>query len=74
MGFDDFSGSGAVHLFSGVVSLVACYAIGPRIGRFDSNGKPLDMPGHSLPMTALGGFILIVGFLAFNGGANVSTK
>ena len=29
------------------------------------------MPGHSVPLAGLGGFILIFGFLAFNGGSQV---
>ncbi len=67
----DFAGSGVVHMLSGLVSLVACWHMGPRLGRFDSQGKPLDIAGHSVPMAALGGFILLFGFLAFNGGSQV---
>ena len=44
------------------------------MGRFDNNGKVIDMPGHSVPMAALGGFILLFGFLAFNGGSQVGQK
>ncbi len=39
--------------------------------RFDSQGRPRDIAGHSVPMAALGGFILLFGFLAFNGGSRV---
>ena len=41
--------------------------MGPRIGRFDSGGRPVSMPGHSVPLAALGAFILVFGFLASNG-------
>jgi len=41
--------------------------MGPRIGRFDKHGKTVPMPGHSVPLSALGGFILIFGFFACNG-------
>ncbi len=42
--------------------------VGPRIGRFASDtGAPIAMPGHSVPLSALGGFILIFGFFACNG-------
>ena len=37
------------------------------------NGKPVNIPGHSVPLAGLGGFILVFGFLAFNGGSQVST-
>ena len=71
--YADFAGSGVVHVFGAVCALVGCYFIGPRNGKFteDGKGKPIDMPGHSVPLSALGGFILLFGFLAFNGGSQV---
>ena len=39
--------------------------------RFKDDGKVNDIPGHSVPLAGLGGFILIFGFLAFNGGSQV---
>ena len=41
--------------------------MGPRIGRFDRKGQPVSMPGHSVPLSALGGLILVFGFFACNG-------
>ncbi|KAH7694139.1 Protein AMT-4, partial [Aphelenchoides avenae] len=67
--YTDFAGSGMVHVCGGSVSLVAASIIGPRVERFDKNGKANDIPGHSVPFTALGGLILMFGFLAFNGGS-----
>ena len=71
IGYDDFAGSGVVHLLGATCALVACAFIGPRKGRFTNQGDPIDMPGHSVPLAALGGFILLFGFLAFNGGSQV---
>jgi Amt family ammonium transporter len=51
------------------VSLVATALMGARKGRFDERGRPQDIVGHSVPMAAMGGFILLFGFLAFNGGS-----
>ena len=56
----------------GVCALIACAFVGPRLGRFTKQNKPLGMPGHSVPLAGLGGFILLFGFLAFNGGSQVS--
>ena len=50
-----------------VCALVGCVLMGPRIGRFDKKGNPVPMPGHSVPLSALGGLILIFGFFACNG-------
>lgn len=67
--FKDFAGSAIVHITGGSAAFVGAVLLGPRIGRFDENGRPVHHPGHSVPITALGAFILFVGFLAFNGGS-----
>eukprot|EP00127_Corallochytrium_limacisporum_P006295 Clim_evm6s225 gene=Clim_evmTU6s225 len=72
IGFQDYAGSTMVHCVGGMAGLVGSYIIGPRIGRFDEAGRPLPMPGHSTVLAALGGFILWFGFLAFNGGSELT--
>jgi len=52
--------------------LTGCVLMGPRIGRFDRAGRLVTMPGHSVPLSALGGFILMFGFFACNGAKQVS--
>ena len=66
-GYIDFAGSGVVHHLGGVCGFVGAVFLGPRIGRFDAKGKPVDIPGHFIPLAALGAFILLFGFFAFNG-------
>lgn len=70
--FRDFAGSGVVHLLGATCSLIGCYIIGPRTLRFSKDGELNNVPGHSVPLAGLGGFILIFGFLAFNGGSQGS--
>ncbi|XP_023339891.1 putative ammonium transporter 1 [Eurytemora carolleeae] len=65
-GFLDFGGSGVVHLVGSSCSLVACAFIGRRRGRFNKQGQVLEMLGHSVPLSALGGFILILGFIGLS--------
>ncbi len=65
----DFAGSGVVHAMGGVAAFWGAKALGPRIGKFDVNGKPRAIPGHHLPMAFLGTFILLVGWMGFNGGS-----
>jgi len=74
MGYQDFAGSGVVHLVGGVCALVACIMVGPRQGRFAPDFGPMEMPGHSVPLAALGGFILFFGFVAFNGGSQLTVS
>ena len=72
LGYKDFGGSGVVHVLAGTCAIIGCYFMGPRKGRFTADGKPGEnIQGHSVPLTALGGYILIFGFLAFNGGSQV---
>ncbi|KJH41748.1 ammonium transporter [Dictyocaulus viviparus] len=67
----DLAGAGVVHLCGGTISFAAAYIIGPRIGRFPkiNEEESPEIKGHSVPFAALGGFILMFGFLAFNGGS-----
>ena len=65
----DFAGSGVVHAMGGVAAFWGARALGPRIGKFDKDGKPRAIPGHHLPMAILGTFILLVGWMGFNGGS-----
>ncbi|XP_060080863.1 putative ammonium transporter 1 [Ylistrum balloti] len=66
--YNDFAGSGVVHMLGGIAAFTGAWMMGPRIGRFDKEtGMPQDIKGHSVPLSALGGFILLFGFFAFNG-------
>ncbi len=72
LGFHDFAGSTAVHMVGGVSALVGAKILGPRIGKYDKNGKSKAIPGHSLTLGALGVFILWFCWFGFNGGSTVS--
>lgn len=68
-GFIDFAGSSVVHSVGGWLALAGVLVLGPRIGRFDANGKPQEIHGHNLSLAALGVFILFFGWFGFNGGS-----
>lgn len=72
MGFIDFAGSTVVHSVGGWCALAAVMVLGPRLGRFDGQGKQRELPGHNLNYVALGGFILWFGWFGFNGGSTTS--
>ena len=72
LGFHDFAGSTAVHMVGGVAALIGAKILGPRIGKYDKNGKAKAIPGHSLTLGALGVFILWFGWFGFNPGSTVS--
>lgn len=72
-GFHDFAGSCAIHMVGGICALIGAAILGPRIGKFSKRtGKPHAIPGHNLPLGALGVFILWFGWYGFNGAAATS--
>ena len=74
MGFHDFAGSCAVHMVGGCAALVGAIVLGPRIGKYTKEGKPVAIPGHNLTMAALGVFILWFCWFGFNGGSTVAME
>lgn len=77
LGFHDFAGSCAIHMVGGISALIGAALLGPRIGKFIRNekGKVVGVkafPGHSIPLGALGCFILWFGWYGFNGAACTS--
>ena len=56
----------------GIIALAGAMVIGPRIGKFDAQGRPKAMPGHSVPMVVAGTFILAFGWFGFNPGSTLA--
>jgi len=70
LGFVDFAGSCVIHMAGGISALIGAAILGPRIGKFSKRtGKPHAIPGHNLPIGALGCFILWFAWYGFNGAA-----
>ena len=79
LGFHDYAGSTAIHMVGGISALIGAIFLGPRIGKYVRNkeGKVTKVnaiPGHSIPLGALGAFILWFGWYGFNGAAATSTS
>lgn len=74
LGFIDFAGSTVVHSVGGWAALAGAIVLGPRIGKFDKDGKPKAIPGHNLVLTALGTFILWFGWFGFNPGSTTAAN
>ncbi|MCF0198547.1 MAG: ammonium transporter [Bacteroidaceae bacterium] len=66
LGFHDFAGSTVVHLCGGALALAGAIVLGPRIGKYDKNGKSRAIPGHNLVLCSLGVFCLWLGWFGFN--------
>ncbi len=74
LGFIDFAGSTVVHSVGGWAALAGAMALGPRIGKYSKAGKPLPIPGHNIPLAALGVFILWFGWYGFNPGSTTAAS
>lgn len=72
MGFQDFAGSVVVHAVGGFAGLAGAIVLGPRLGRFTSDGKSVPLPGHNIAFAALGVFILWIGWYGFNPGSQLT--
>ncbi|WP_047982381.1 ammonium transporter [Ornithinibacillus contaminans] len=71
LGFSDFAGSTVVHLTGAVGALMVVLILGPRLGKY--SGKKVNViPGHNIPLGALGVFILWLGWFGFNGGSSLA--
>jgi len=67
----DFAGDAIVHMVGGFAGLAGAVIVGPRIGRFDADGRVVPMPGHSATLATLGTFILWFGWYGFNPGSTL---
>ncbi|QDT31480.1 ammonium transporter [Thalassoglobus polymorphus] len=72
MGFLDFAGSTVVHSIGGWAALAGAIVIGPRKGKFNKEGQVTPIPGHNIPLAALGVFILWLGWFGFNPGSTTA--
>jgi Amt family ammonium transporter len=70
--YSDFAGSGIVHMCGGLAAMMGAIFLGPRIGKYDANGRPRAIPGHNIPFAILGVFILWLGWFGFNPGSELA--
>jgi ammonium transporter, Amt family len=73
-GYADFAGSGVVHSVGGLCALAMAIIVGPRIGKFDREGRPHAMPGHDMVLVLTGCFILAFGWFGFNPGSTLGAS
>jgi len=70
-GFQDFAGSGVVHMCGAAAALAGVLLLGARRGKYGADGSVRPMPGANMPLATLGTFILWMGWFGFNGGSQL---
>ena len=71
-GFIDFAGSTVVHSVGAWAGLAGVIVLGARVGKFNTDGTPNTIQGHSMVMSAAGALFLFVGWIGFNGGSTTA--
>jgi len=71
LGFQDFAGSGVVHMCGAAAALAAVIVLGARKGKYGKDGSINAIPGANMPLATLGTFILWMGWFGFNGGSEL---
>ncbi len=74
LGMQDFAGSTVVHLSGAMAALAGTLLLGPRLGKYDDEGRPVTIPGHNMPLAVLGVLILWVGWYGFNPGSTMAAS
>jgi len=74
MGYSDYAGSGTVHLCGAAAALAVVHVLGPRKGKYNSDGSSNVIAGSNIPMAALGVWILWLGWFGFNGGSELKVS
>ncbi|MFP4415698.1 MAG: ammonium transporter [Chitinispirillaceae bacterium] len=72
LGFIDFAGSTVVHSVGGWCALAGAIVLGARVGKYGPDGRSRAIPGHNIPLAALGVFILWFGWFGFNPGSTTT--
>jgi Amt family ammonium transporter len=73
-GYCDFAGSGVVHAVGGLSALAVVMTLGPRLGKYNRNGKPNAIIGHDIVLVLTGCFILAFGWFGFNPGSTLGAS
>jgi Amt family ammonium transporter len=74
VGMQDFAGSTAVHLIGATGAFAVLLLLGPRKGKYGSDGKPRAIPGHNMPLFGLAVMVLWLGWFGFNPGSTLNIQ
>lgn len=65
-GFVDAGGASSIHVVGGLTAWSIAWILGPRRGKYSSNGMPAAIPGHNSVFVLFGCLLAWVGWLGLN--------
>ena len=65
-GYLDAGGAGPIHALGGLTALAVTWIVGPRRGKYTSEGMPMAIPGHNPVLVLFGCMVALVGWLGLN--------
>jgi Amt family ammonium transporter len=74
LGMKDFAGSAVIHAVGGFIAFAMAKRLGPRSGRFNSDGSANVFAPSNIPLASAGAFILWFGWFAFNAGSTLDAS
>ena len=72
-GYCDFAGSSVVHALGGFCAMALAVILGPRLGKYGSDGRPRAFRAHNVPFVVAGTLILLFGWMGFNAGSTLGS-
>ncbi len=72
LGMKDFAGSAAIHALGGAAAFAFAKVLGPRRGRFNTDGSVNVFAPSNIPLASAGTFILWFGWFGFNAGSTLN--
>ncbi len=65
-GFIDVGGAGSIHALGGLTALAVTWILGPRRGKYSSDGMAPAIPGHNAVLVLFGCLLALVGWIGLN--------
>lgn len=71
MGFVDKAGACVFHVTAGMIGLVGAFFVRPRQGKYNTDGSSNMIPGHNVPLAAVGIVIMVFAWVPYVVGATL---
>ncbi len=71
-GFFDMGGGAAIQMSAGICAAIAAAVVGPRTGKYNHDGSTTTIPGHNVPLAAVGALLIGIGWIPYLAGCSLA--